>query len=265
MTACGRLALPKLTETLGFCSPRLASFSRIDRLVPCMNKLFSAVLGAAILWVDSSSGQTVINSAPYTISAAGNYVVGSNLTYSSSTGGAIVIQHHHVTLDLGGHYIFNPVASNSSVGIYVQNAENITIRNGIIVGFNYGVYFNYLGGTKLNSGNIVSDLKLSDNLDGIFLVGATVSKVTNNQITNSNGVGGTGIYIAGGSNVAGGNIINGFSAGIATFGNSYLFENTISNCNTGLFMQGSDKYRFNTTFSCNIPFSGGTVLTSDNN
>jgi nitrous oxidase accessory protein NosD len=230
-----------------------------------MKKLCSPALAAAILWVDFSFGQTVINSVPYHISAPGIYVVGSNLSYSSSAGGAIVIANHNVILDLGGHYLFNPTASNSSIGVYVQNAENVTIQNGTIVGFNYGVYFNYLGGTKLNSGNIVRNLKLTDNLDGIFLVGATLSKVTDNQIINSNGVGGTGVYIAGGSNVASGNIINGFSAGIATFGNSYLFENTISNCNTGLFMQGSDKYRFNTTFSCNIPFSGGTVLTSDNN
>ena len=230
-----------------------------------MTKLFFAALAVAILWVDSSFGQTVIHSVPYTISTPGTYVFGSNLIYSSAAGGAISIVISHVILDLGGHYLYNPDSSNSSIGIYVLNAENITIQNGIIIGFNYGLYLNYLGGTKINSGNIVQNLKLSNNLDGIFMVGATVSRVTNNQIINSTGVGGTGIYIAGGSNVASGNIINGFSAGIASFGNSYLFENMISNCNTGLFMQGTDKYRFNTTFSCNTPFSGGTALTSDNN
>jgi hypothetical protein len=230
-----------------------------------MSKLFSAALAAAFLWLDSSFGQTVINSVPYTISAPGIYTVGSNLRYSSSTGGAIVILSHNVILDLGGHYIFNAIASNSSTGVFVQNSQNVTIQNGTIASFNYGVYFNYLGGTKLNSGDIVRNLRLTDNLDGIFLVGATLSNVTNNQIINSSGVGGTGIYIAGGSNVATGNIVNGFSAGIASFGNSYLVENTISNCNTGLFMQGSDKYRFNTTFSCNTSFSGGTALTSENN
>jgi hypothetical protein len=94
--------LPELTEALGFCFPRLASFSRIDRLVPQMKKLFSAALAAAILWVNPSFGQTVINFVPYTISAPGIYVVGSNLTYSSSTGGAIVIVNHNVILDLGG-------------------------------------------------------------------------------------------------------------------------------------------------------------------
>ena len=123
-----------------------------------------------------------------------------------------MILNHNVILDLGGHYIFNAVGSNSSIGVYVQNAENVTIQNGTIAGFNYGVYFNYLGGTKLNSGDIVRNLRLTDNLDGIFLVGATLSNVTNNQIINSSGVGGTGIYIAGGSNVATGNILNGFSA-----------------------------------------------------
>ena len=143
-----------------------------------MNKLFSAALAAAFLWLDSSFGQTVINSVPYTISAPGIYTVGSNLRYSSSTGGAIVILNHNVILDLGGHYIFNAVGSNSSIGVYVQNAENVTIQNGTIAGFNYGVYFNYLGGTKLNSGDIVRYLRLTDNLDGISMVGPTLSNVT---------------------------------------------------------------------------------------
>jgi hypothetical protein len=117
-----------------------------------MKKLCFAALAAAILWVDSGFGETVINSVPYQISAPGIYVVGSNLSYSSSAGGAIVIANHNVILDLGGHYLFNPTASNSSIGVYVQNAENVTIQNGTIqngtiVGFNYGVYFNYLGGS----------------------------------------------------------------------------------------------------------------------
>jgi hypothetical protein len=107
---------------------------------PLMKKLCFAALAAAILWVDSGFGETVINSVPYQISAPGIYVVGSNLSYSSSAGGAIVIANHNVILDLGGHYLFNPTASNSSIGVYVQNAENVTIQNGTIVGFNYGVY-----------------------------------------------------------------------------------------------------------------------------
>jgi hypothetical protein len=84
-----------------------------------MKKLCSPALAAAILWVDFSFGQTVINSVPYHISAPGIYVVGSNLSYSSSAGGAIVIANHNVILDLGGHYLFNPTASNSSIGVYV--------------------------------------------------------------------------------------------------------------------------------------------------
>jgi hypothetical protein len=30
-------------------------------------------------------------------------------------------------------------------------------------------------------------------------------------------------------------------------------------------IQPSDKYRFNTTFNCTTPFSGGTALTDENN
>jgi|SRR6266478_3422843 len=75
-----------------------------------------------------------------------------------------------------------------------------------------------------------------------------------------------GTYVLGANpDVASGNVISGFKGGILSGGNSYLFENILNNCDTGLFMQASDKYRFNTTFNCTTPFNGGTAVTSENN
>ncbi|HET9373327.1 MAG TPA: hypothetical protein VFO40_00020 [Chthoniobacterales bacterium] len=229
-----------------------------------MKKRFLSALAAAILCVQSSFGQTVITSLPYTISSSGTFVLGSSLAWPSATGNAITIAASDVTLDLGGHYLSHAGTANGNVAVYVHNAENVTIQNGIIVAFTYGVY--YAGTTNLNSGNIVQNLRLTNVLNGIFLVGATLSKVTNNQIINFGAVGGTGVYLAGGGDIANGNIISGFSAGIASFGNSYLFENTLSNCGTGLNMfSATDKYRCNTTFNCSTAFSGGIAVNAENN
>jgi hypothetical protein len=147
-----------------------------------MNKRFLSALAAAILCVQSSFGQTVITSLPYIISSSGTFVLGSSLAWPSATGNAITIAASDVTLDLGGHYLSHAGTANGNVAVYVHNVENVTIQNGIIVAFAYGVY--YAGTTNLNSGNIVQNLRLTNVLNGIFLVGATLSKVTNNQIIN---------------------------------------------------------------------------------
>jgi Periplasmic copper-binding protein (NosD) len=170
---------------------------------------------------------------------------------------------------MGGHYLSNPGTPSTNVAVQVTNAENVTIQNGIIIGFAYGVYFNYTGGTTNNSGDVVQNLRLKNPVYGIVLAEATGAKVSNNQITNSNGTGIYGIlcssHPSGGSDVASGNIVSGFNGGILSGGNNYLFENILNNCATGLFMQASDKYRFNTTFNCTTPFNGGTAVTSENN
>jgi hypothetical protein len=79
-----------------------------------MKSLFFALLSIASLAADSF-GQTIINSVPYTITAPGNYVLGSNLIYSSAAGAAIQIFSSNVTLDLGGHYLYYPGTPTSNV------------------------------------------------------------------------------------------------------------------------------------------------------
>jgi Periplasmic copper-binding protein (NosD) len=118
----------------------------------------------------------------------------------------------------------------------------------------------------LNSGNIVQNLRLTNNVVGVTIFNGTTSIVRNNQITNTPGGFTTGIDIeGGGGNVISGNVIYGVGVGIFCEGNNYAFENTVSNCVIGFDMSGTDKLRFNTTFNCTAPFDGGTLLTSENN
>src|ERR1700730_14766028 len=147
-----------------------------------MKSLFFAVLAIASFAADSF-GQIIVNSVPYPINAPGTYVLGSNLTYSSAAGAAITILSSNVTLDLGGHYLYYPGTPSSNVGVYVHNAGNVIIQNGIIAVFFYGVYIEHTGGTALNSGDTVQDLRLTNVTWGVVLATVTGSIVRNNQIT----------------------------------------------------------------------------------
>jgi hypothetical protein len=229
-----------------------------------MKSLIFALLAIASFAADSF-GQTIISSVPYTISAPGNYVLGSNLTYSSAAGAAITILSSNVTLDLGGHYLYFPGTPTSNVGVYVHNAGNVIIQNGIIAVFFYGVYIEHTGGTALNSGDIVQGLRLTNVTFGVVQITIAGSVVRNNQITSLTAGSGAGIYLAGSGNLASGNVISGFDVGVEAFGNNYCLENVVSNCTFGLALDTSDKYRFNTTFNCTTPFAGGTALTDNNN
>ncbi len=232
-----------------------------------MKSLFFALLAIASFAADSF-GQTIISSVPYTISAPGNYVLGSNLVYSSAAGAAIQIFSSNVTLDLGGHYLYFPGTPTSNVGVYVHNAGNVIIQNGIIAAFHYGVYFDRTGGTALNTGNIVQNLRLTNVINGVVLFTVAGSIVRNNQMTStSNGTSGAGIFIPDGSgNLVSGNVISGFNEGVFAPGEfNYFLENMVSNCNFGFAVSSGDKYRFNTTFNCTTPFSGGVALTDENN
>ncbi len=83
----------------------------------------------------------------------------------------------------------------------------------------------------------------------------------------SNGTSGFGVRIfSGGGNLVSGNVISGFDAGVFAAGaNNYFLENMVSNCSFGFALDTSDKYRFNTTFNCTTPFTGGIALTDNNN
>ena len=109
------------------------SLRRLATLVPL------ALLASAAV----ASAQTVINSVPYTISAAGKYVLGKNLLNTSTTTPAITISAANVSLDCDGFYVSGAgnTASANSI-IYVNNVANVAIRNGLLSNDAYGIFFN---------------------------------------------------------------------------------------------------------------------------
>jgi nitrous oxidase accessory protein NosD len=228
-----------------------------------MKTLLSALFSLASL-AAGSFGQTVINTAPYVISAPGTYVLGSDLTYSGTTGAPIAVVTSNVTLDLAGHSIYNPGApTNNNVGVYVQDAWNVTIQNGIIIGFRIGVQFNRCGN------GIAQNLRFLGPRIGLSLFKTSGSIVKNNQMTGEGTSLGIGVDIEGSKgNLVSGNVISSFQVDVFAEGGNYFTENMVSNAAIGFDLSGGpngDKYRFNTTFNCTASFSGGIPVNSENN
>ena len=110
----------------------------------------------------------IITGLPFTISESGFYYIIDNLTNTAVNGDGIIIDANEVTLDLMGYTLYGGKVSgiNSDDGIFVLGSqENITIRNGSVVGWN-GDGINALNADH----SIFHDLHVAEN-DGDGLVG----------------------------------------------------------------------------------------------
>jgi hypothetical protein len=88
---------------------------------------------------------TAITKVPKTITKPGLYIVKADLVFAPASGDALTIAAPNVILDLGGHSLTNSAPSdsaNTARGIFVSVAGNLTIRNGNIRGFNWGIFSN---------------------------------------------------------------------------------------------------------------------------
>ncbi len=229
----------------------------------------------------TTQAQTVINSLPYTISTPGDYVLGGNLTYNVATSGAAAITFNvgNVTLDFAGHFISGLGAGSNTgaYGLYGSNRANITVQNGSIVGFFYGIYFNGSNSTGANNtGNVITNMRLPSNtLYGINLIYPTTCRVENCQINKTGGstaingfaTDAVGIALTGGSAVLRNNQIStitgvngGNGVGIQCFTSAthFIVGNQIDTCTVGVRMDtGGGKRQDNLTANCTTAFDGG--------
>jgi nitrous oxidase accessory protein NosD len=79
----------------------------------------------------SSRGRTVHITRP------GSYRLGHNLKLTGG-GAAVVISAGGVSLDLGGHALIGP-GGKQGTGVLVQGGHDVSVRNGTIQGFGFGV------------------------------------------------------------------------------------------------------------------------------
>lgn len=158
-----------------------------------------------------------ITALPAVISQQGVHCFKQDLNTSSLTGTAITINAHNVTIDLNGFKLGGLAAgaNTEARGIFAQDRQNITIRNGTIRGFFINIILtsSSVANSALNSGHVVERMRIeSGRRSGIDILG-TRSTIRDNiifDIGNGVGVFARGILVAqGGGHVVTGNSISG--------------------------------------------------------
>ena len=205
--------------------------------------------------------QTAATTFPITINESGSYVLTSNLTVT--TGNAININADNVTLDLNGHGIYGP-GTGTGYGISAVNCYNITIKNGIVRGFYFGIYLGNDDNHK-GAGHRIEGIQASNNgLYGIYVCYSTVTNCTANNngdrgiyafksiVTNctANYNGSDGIY-AYRSAVKGCNVRNntGYGINMGSGCHNYIYRNAASGNSAGqIYCQSGNTCVDNATF-----------------
>jgi hypothetical protein len=138
---------------------------------------------ASFLLVHSASGETTsasgaeeITTLPATITLPGTYYLKQNFQVNMVSGDALLINASDVTVDFNGHTISNLAAGPTVTARAVRaiNRNNITIRNGRIIGFNRGIEIESHPHTDSNvsSGHLVEDIYVSRcNFVGVIVAG----------------------------------------------------------------------------------------------
>jgi Ca2+-binding RTX toxin-like protein len=106
----------------------------------------------------------IISEAGAVITAPGVYTLDRDLVFSGKTGSAITIAADNVVIDLNGHTITGSRAADSfASAISAADRSGITVRNGSIEGFFYGVRLDDSSTGTVRYGNhLVSNLDVSD-------------------------------------------------------------------------------------------------------
>ncbi|MCP4902256.1 MAG: hypothetical protein GY906_35265 [bacterium] len=122
-------------------------------------------------------------SFPIVIDTPGSYVLTADLHVTAAGVNGIQIDVDNVTLDLGGHVVRGPGKASAGHGIYGNSRNNITIRNGTVTGFDYGIFLE----DSASRGLRFSDLTASHCHIGLLFHNGSVKDVVvhNNTIESS--------------------------------------------------------------------------------
>jgi Periplasmic copper-binding protein (NosD) len=129
--------------------------------------------------------------------------------------------------------------------------SNVSVKNGVIAGFTFGIEMDYSGG------HLVDGLRFSNDLEGVFCYKSKGCVVRNCQI--EGGIYGVA-FDQGTGNRASNNVATGVEYGFYSSGSDYFDSNYADNCTgSGIYAESSaTKFRFNTTTNCNVAVYGRT-------
>ena len=242
--------------------------------------LSGAVAAPAYAKTDKTEACTVIATVPVTIMASGVYCLKSNIVTTMTTGAAITINAGNVVLDFNGFYLSNTPAgiATAAHGIFFQNRENVTIRNGSVIGFFQGIFAN-----QALWGILIEEMRLTENR--FAGIGASFADngggvIRNCQIDKSGGTTsfssparGAGIEVTAGSvEIVNNHITQTTKTADVAYGiyssnsmNHTIVNNRVSVADIGIRMDvGAGKYRDNVTTSVTTPYFGGMNIGNNN-
>lgn len=138
---------------------------------------------------------TYITSLPYTIITQGHYCFNRNLSTAITAGAAITIDTDFVVLDLNNFKLGGGSAGTGTLtaGIYANNRSNLTIRNGNIRGFAYGILVKGTDATSAKNITVENNALDGNTVGGIMVFGTSYS-IRNNQVSNTGGTTSTGPF-----------------------------------------------------------------------
>jgi len=250
---------------------------------------------------------TAITVLPTVITSQGVYCFTGNLSTSMTSGNAIEIQANNVTLDLNGFKLGGLGAGDGTDtnGIYADQRKNITIKNGIVRGFQTGIFLEDPSPFTSSSGHVVKDILADQNTFTGIRVQGFGNTVSHNTVVDTGGstnfTGAVGINVVGpgakvidnavstttetdgafgirlfqsDSSLVQNNTVTDTVAGTAdsvaisiqfSFG-VFVRNNNMANADNGLFFSNSNgKYFNNLTFNVITQFTGGTPVGNNNN
>lgn len=147
-----------------------------------MRQLFVVVVSvaaAALLLVGSASAKSNVT-VFCGMTVTSNLKLTHNLDCSGVSGHALMIGADNVSINLAGHTITGDENSNDA-GIFDDGWTHVTVSNGKIVNYGYGVELN------LADGSVVQNLTLTGNETSLIDFGATGLRFQNNTIADSLG------------------------------------------------------------------------------
>ena len=230
--------------------------------------VLALTLGAVAAQAETTNC-TPIAAVPTVITVQGIYCFTKHLETNITTGNAIDIQTNNVILDLNGWKLGGLAAGpgTGAIGIFASNGQNITIKNGTVRGFRFGIVLSDAG---VSQGHVVEDIRADQNREiGMIVTGAGIL-IRNNQVVATGGStrAAVGILVSGaGPRVLNNDVIDtqgtGTAWGIRFDGTSgaLAVNNRITNADVGIeFVGGTGKYRDNLTTGVTTPFVGGTPV-----
>ena len=212
----------------------------------CVVSALSVLIVSAADCQTDSRTEHVIQKIPFTITSSGTYKFANDLSIDTKAAAITVVHTANVFVDLNGHTLAS--TATAGIGIAVEDSDFVTIKNGTVYGFGYGVKFD------ANSENtVLKKVTLANDGDGINT--AADKSTIEGCFMSGTGVG-SGITLAANTTgvLAKNNQIDGFSYGIqsAAGSDSKYNYNRISSCNVGLYVYSTDQYIGNVFTGCSV-------------